>query len=445
MDKLYNLDNLGINALSEMQQKANKAISANSNDVVILAPTGTGKTLAYLLPVLQAMDSNERVLQAAVITPSHELAIQQNEVCQKLRTPFASMACYGGRSTMEEHRVMKSILPQIVFSTPGKFIDHCEKDNISVARLKFLVIDEFDKCMSLGFQKEISTIISLLSPATRIIFLSATDAEEIPQFIRALHHKMTKLDYLNDNQLQSQNRINYVSVQSKEKDKVETVAKLLSKLEDDSSIVFLNYRESVERLYDYLKNLNFSVVKYHGGMDQEQREQALYLFANGSFNTLICTDLGSRGLDMPLLKNVICYHLPDTEATFIHRSGRTARWKNTGNVYLITGPDEKVPDFLTSYHFQPMDVDATTISPLPPKMTTLYIGKGKRNKISKADVLGFICKNSDCDRKDIGRIDVFDRFAYVAVSQAKADSVVRATNEKKIKGCKTVVQVILYD
>ena len=436
------LKKLRIEQLNEMQQHAAEAITGSDGDVVLLSPTGSGKTLAYLLPLVQLLDAASDQVQALVITPGRELALQSDNVLKSMGCGLRSMSCYGGRATMDEHRALKDVRPQIVFGTPGRLNDHLDKENISRYQIRFLVIDEFDKCLEMGFQAEMQKLIKSLPGLQRRILLSATNAEQIPQFVN-MSKKGTLIDFLSDDE-QTSERVTLYEVRSPQKDKLETLRNLLLDFGDESSIVFLNYRESVERVNDYLQEQGFVTSCFHGGLEQKQREDALYKFSNGSANVLVSTDLASRGLDIPNIQNIIHYHLPESEEGYIHRVGRTARWEATGRTFFILNASEHIPDYvegdITPYAgSQP---SSRPSQPPLPRMSTLYIGKGKKDKISKGDIVGFLCKTGGLKADDIGRIDVKDRYAYAAVRRERLKQVLHQTAGQKIKGLRTLIESI---
>lgn len=429
-----------------MQEEAIEAILRGRQDVVVLSPTGTGKTLAYLLPVVQLLNADDNQVQALVIVPGRELALQSDNVLKSLGTGLRSAACYGGRAAMDEHRKLREVNPQIVFGTPGRLNDHLDKRNILPYSIRYLIIDEFDKCLEMGFHQEMSRLLRKLPALERRILLSATDAEQIPDFVQL--DKVQRLDYLIEEEPVGE-RVTLYAVKSPVKDKLNTLRSLLCRLGDTQSIVFLNYRDAVERVADYLRREGFGVSAFHGGMEQKQREDALYKFSNGSANVFVATDLASRGLDIPDIQNIIHYHLPVNEQEMIHRVGRTARWDKMGQSYFIVGPEESI-DQLTFLEQQTSIAELNTectqdssVAYVPfPKMATIYIGKGKKDKISKGDIVGFLCKKGGLDPEDIGRIDVTDRYAYVAVSRDKLQQVLRLVKGEKIKGIRTVVEPV---
>ena len=432
------LDKLGISELNKMQQEAMNVILRKNDDVVILSPTGSGKTLAYLLPLIQKLDSQLPHVQMLVVVPGRELALQSQRVLKDMGTGLRSMALYGGRATMDEHRKMREVQPQVVFATPGRFNDHLLKENVSPLFIKYVVIDEFDKCLEMGFREEMSLLMGRLRHAEQTILLSATDAEEIPRFVRM--GQTQRLDYLVKEEQVSE-RVLLYKVNSPTKDKLETLKQLLLDFGDESTVVFLNYRDSVERTAAFLRECGFSISMFHGGLEQKQREDALYRFSNGSANVLVCTDLASRGLDIPDIQNIVHYHLPLGEDGYIHRVGRTARWDKSGKTFFVLNQEEQIPDYIEGNvkDFIPSPLND---HPQLPKMATLYIGKGKKDKISKGDVVGFLCKIGGLKSDEIGRIDVNDRYSYVAVKQKRLASVLRNVQGEKIKGLKTIFEEI---
>ena len=432
------LEKLGISELNDMQKEATQAVLRTNNDVVILSPTGSGKTLAYLLPLVQLIDASVPTVQAVVIVPGRELALQSATVLKDMGCGLRACACYGGRAAMDEHRVLRQVQPHIVFATPGRLLDHIEKENILTTGIRYLVIDEFDKCLEMGFLNEMNAIINRLSNVQRSILISATDAESIPHFVNM--GRTTRMDYLIEEE-QVSDRVNVYQVISPVKDKLETLRNLLCELGEESSIVFLNYRESVERVADYLQEQGFTLSYFHGGLEQRQREDALYKFSNASANVLVSTDLASRGLDIPSINNIIHYHLPESEQGYIHRVGRTARWDKLGRTFFILNQEESIPDYIDAeptLHTIPTDLPA----PPKPKMVTLYIGKGKKDKLSKGDIVGFLCKKGGLKGTEIGRISVEDRFTYVAIDRAQLRSVLRNVQGEKIKGVKTIIEEV---
>lgn len=429
------LAKLAITELTPMQQEALDACRQH-RDVVLLSPTGTGKTLAYLLPLIERMQVGVVGVQAMVIVPSRELALQIDNVWRSMALPWKAMSVYGGRAAMDEHRSMKGIAPSVIIGTPGRLNDHLEKGNIDARAITTLVIDEFDKCLELGFQGEMQQVIEKLPSVRNRCLTSATDMEEIPLFTGV--RKPLKINYLDAVQVES--RVSTYIVHSESKDKLHTLYKLLCALGGGQTIVFCNHRESVDRVGGYLREQKLAHEVYHGGMDQELRERALYKFRNGSSNVLISTDLAARGLDIPEMQHVIHYHLPGSEDAYIHRTGRTARWDAEGSSYLILHSEERVPEYLTA-DTEDYVLPERASRPEPPQWTTLYIGRGKKDKINKVDIAGFLYKKGGLTRDDVGTIDVHDYYAYVAVRRTKVRQLLTMVANEKIKGLKTRMEI----
>jgi len=438
IDKI--LAKLKIESLNVMQQASLEAVKENDNDIVLLSATGTGKTLAYLLPLISLIDGGSDELQAVVMVPGRELALQSDTVLKNMGSGLRSFCCYGGRPTMDEHRKLREVKPQIVFATPGRLNDHLKKANLLPYGVRYVVIDEFDKCLEMGFRDEMADILSQLKGVRRRFLLSATDTDDIPSFVNM--KKTTRIDFL-DHSEQISDRVNVFEVKSQQKDKLDTLAELLLSFGAQSSIVFLNYRDSVERTNEYLRKRGFYTSYFHGGMEQKYREDALYKFSNGTANILVATDLASRGLDIPDIDNIVHYHLPLDAQSYIHRVGRTARWDASGRAFFILGPEETMPGFIDErpepYDIPPMTED--TEIPVP-RMATIYIGKGKKDKLSKGDIVGFLCKKGGLESGDIGRIDVKDRYTYAAIDRSKLYDVLRRVKGEKIKGVKTIVEIV---
>ncbi len=440
MQYQYTPNQFGAETLTPMQERMRSEALA-SGHIVLLSPTGTGKTLAYLLPLAELVRKDDDRLQAVVIVPTRELAIQSEDVLRRAGTGIRSMCLYGGRPAMEEHRTMREVRPQVVFATPGRMNDHLSKENLSAEAVTTLVVDEFDKCVELGFQEEMERVLSHFPLLPHLWLTSATDAEAIPQFMNRVGGKFSKewkrIDFLADKE-EVENRMQLFAVHSPIKDKLDTLGRLLTSFKGKPAIVFVAYRESVERVGKYLREQGFYSEMYHGGMEQERRERALYKFRSGSANVLVSTDLAARGLDIPEVEAVVHYHLPLKEEDFTHRSGRTARWDAQGVVFLLVGPEEHIPEF--AEEAEDMELEQTAIVPSKPKYVTLYIGRGKKDKLSKSDVLGFLCKKGNARSADIGRIDVGPHHAYVAILRSRSKEILRHVANEKIKGMKTLIE-----
>lgn len=430
------LQNLKIEELNLMQEAALEE-AVGKKDVILLSPTGSGKTLAYLLPLLLTLKPDNNSVQVLILVPSRELALQIDTVFKNMGTPWKTCCCYGGHPIAEEKKSIAGNHPAIIIGTPGRLTDHLSKETFNPATIHTLIIDEFDKSLEFGFHDEMAEIITQLPGLEKRMLLSATDAEEIPQF--AGLNRSVKLNFLPDTPEEQENRLTLMKVMTPSKDKVDTLYNLLCTLGSSSSIVFCNHREAVDRVNQLLDEKKLATERFHGGMEQPDRERALYKFRNGTCHVLISTDLAARGLDIPEVEHIIHYHLPVNEDAFTHRNGRTARWDARGTSYLILHSEERLPEYI------PEDMETVTLPenpPRPPKSlwATLYIGKGKKEKLSRMDIAGFLYKKGNLTREDIGAIDVKEHYSFVAIRRAKVNQLLTLIQGEKIKGMKTIIE-----
>lgn len=377
MNKINNfvssaLQNLKIEELNPMQESLLRSFDSGK-DIVLLSPTGTGKTLAYLLPLMESLDPANPAIQALILVPSRELALQIESVFNQIRSSLKICSCYGGHPIADEKKSISGNHPAVIVGTPGRINDHLGKDNFDASTIRYLILDEFDKSLELGFQEEMQSILSYLPGLTQRILLSATDAEQIPDFTGV--GEPLRLDFLENGPQES--RLQLMKVLSPEKDKLRTLFRLLCSLGNKPAIVFANHREAAERISGYLTENHLYNEYFHGGMEQPDRERALYKFSNGSCHVLVATDLAARGLDIPDIRHIVHYHLPLQEDAFTHRNGRTARWDATGNSYVILHGEDALPSYIPE-DIPVYELPEQTGKPPRPFWATLYIGKGKK-------------------------------------------------------------------
>ena len=428
-------ERMGIDCLNEMQLKALEAWKTGGNDLVLYSPTGTGKTLAFSLCLLQAMKPPMGQLQAVALAPSRELVMQTAEVLRTIATDYKVTSCYGGHAVSDE-RASLSVTPDVIVATTGRLLDHQRRGHIDVSGARLLVLDEMDKALELGFEDEMRKLLKMMPRLNRRILASATVLEVVPDFVR-LHNPFT-LNVLAET-AQPAERIKVWQINSDSKDKLGALRDLLLTLDGGKAIVFANYRESAERIHEWLTGQAIDAALYHGALDQQERECAVAMFNNGSVNVLVSTDLASRGLDIDQVEHIIHYHLPVSEQAYIHRNGRTARVSATGEAYVITAPGEAMPvwiaiDELLTLH--PVARASRTA------MATLYFQAGKKEKLSRGDIMGFIANNGDIEASAIGRIDVRDHYALAAVPRKCAQEVLRRLQTAKIKGRKVRISLL---
>lgn len=427
------LSRLDIKELNPMQQAFIEASTTNDN-IILLSNTGTGKTLAYLLSVLPLLDKTNSNTQALIITPTRELALQIEQVFRSMVTGFKVTCCYGGHAReTEENNLLQA--PALIIGTPGRLADHLKRGNIKTGDIKTLVLDEFDKSLELGFQDEISFIIGTLTSLKKRMLISATEALEVPEYVK-LENAVT-INYLSDTGTES---LAYQLIKSTDKDKLDTLFLFLCFTGGRSSIIFCNHRESVERVSQFLSGKGIVNVFYHGAMEQDERDIALCKFRNGTSNILVTTDLAARGLDIPYIRYIIHYHLPVNEETFTHRNGRTARMDASGTAVVILGPDEKLPGFIPDTITE-IKMPATALVPEKPKWSTLYFSAGKKDKINKVDIVGFLSNQAKLKKDDIGLIEVKDFMSFVAVRKSHVSDILQRIKNEKVKNKKVKIDI----
>lgn len=428
------LGNLKIASLNEMQLASLEA-NKKGNDMVILAPTGSGKTLAFLLPVLEIINAESKGVQVLIMVPSRELGLQIEQVFKLMSTGFKVNCCYGGHSTKIEKNNLEQP-PAVLIGTPGRIAYHVRENNFDVTTVQTLVLDEFDKALELGFTKEMTYIIGELSNVKKRILTSATQVGEIPSFTGVKN--AVELNFLRDKP--STPDLKLKAVASQGKDKLDMLFHLICNIGNKSTLVFCNHREAVDRISDLLKEKGLVHDVFHGGMEQEDRERALLKFRNGSHRLLITTDLASRGLDIPEIEYVIHYQLPLTADAFIHRNGRTARMHAKGTSYLVLASDEQIPDFIKEKPtFEKLP--AEFVLPEKTEWQTLYIAAGKKDKMSKADIVGLLLQKGKLQKDELGLIEVLDNTSYAAVKRNKIKDMLDLIKTEKIKGKKVKIEV----
>lgn len=415
-----------ITSLNEMQQ----AMAANkSRHTVLLAPTGSGKTLAFAIPMLMDCRPSDGHVQAIVIAPSRELVTQIAEVVRPIALPLKTVAFYGGHSMLDETRSLGAV-PDIIIATPGRLLDHLNRSTIDLNSVKVLVLDEYDKSLELGFHDEMRRVCRRMGRLDKVILTSATPLAEMPDFLH-LANPVT-IDFT-DKFDKPSGRMEMVEVPSPTRDKLPSLIDLAATFDPASrSIVFVNHRESAQRVYDAMLSAGFPAGIYHGGLDQLQRELAVDMLNNGTTPILIATDLASRGLDIADVQSVVHYHLPPTPEAWTHRNGRTARQGATGTVYIITAEGENIPDYVDwQREYRPQEFSG---HPHPSPVATIYFNGGKKEKISRGDIAGFLMQKGGLTSTEITSIIVRDHCAIAAVPSAKIDETLRAIAPHRIKG-----------
>ncbi|MNS22398.1 ATP-dependent RNA helicase DbpA [compost metagenome] len=421
--------------LNPMQEAA-IATAQEKDHVVLLSATGSGKTLAFLLPILQRLDTSVQQTQALIVVPSRELAMQIEKVFKQMRTGLKITCCYGGhKREIEENNLIEA--PYLIVGTPGRLCDHIRRGNFKTENIKHLVLDEFDKTLELGFQEEVEFIINSLPNVQHKMLTSATSSMEIPEYAGLVDPE--ELNFLSEDNKPEALAIKQVL--STDRDKLNTIFDLICHLGNRPTIIFCNHRESVERTSQLLWQKGIINEFYHGAMEQRDRDAALCKFRNGSTSLLVTTDLAARGLDIPFIRYIIHYHLPLTEDSYTHRNGRTARMEASGTAILVLSPDEKLPAYITE-EVETIELNPPYELPEKPKWVTVYVPLGKKDKVNKIDIVGFLSNVGQLKKEDIGLIEVKDFSAFVAIRKSKAAHTYTLIKEARIKGKKAKPEII---
>jgi len=425
------LTKLGIEQLNPMQEEAQLAIHS-CPEIIVLSPTGTGKTLAFLLPIIEELDTDCKGVQVLVLAPSRELAIQLEQVTREMGTGYKINAAYGGTSFSKD-KIALQHPPAILIGTPGRIADHLRRNTFSTQDLKTLVLDEFDKSLEIGFEKEMREIVEALPNIKKKILTSATQGVTIPEFVGLLNPQC--IDYLEEGITTLQLK----RIISPSKDKLEILVSALCHIGNQPGIIFCNFKDSIQRVSTYLTEHDISHGCFYGGLEQQERERALIKFRNGTHQIIIATDLAARGLDIPEIKFILHYHLPNRSQEFTHRNGRTARMHKEGTAYILQWDKEPLPDFVEATEIEELQVAKV---PTPSNWATLFISGGRKDKISKGDIAGLFFRQGNLNKDELGLIELKQDCAFVAVPVSKAATLVQLFDNERLKKRKIRVKII---
>jgi superfamily II DNA/RNA helicase len=417
------LDKLGIASLNHMQLRAHEAIT-NYRDTVILSPTGTGKTLAFLLPVIELLNPELTQVQALILVPSRELAIQIEQVIREMGTGYKATAIYGGRAGAKDKEDLNHP-PSIVVGTPGRIADHLRRETIDPFFIKTLILDEFDKSLETGFEKEMKEIVGALPSVDRKILTSATFKVEIPAFMELQEPQMLKFEKKTDSILQIK------TMASDSKNRFINLEQIIARTGNGNGIIFCNFKESIQEVSKFLSGKNIAHSVFYGGLEQRDRERALIKFRNGTHQLLLATDLAARGIDVPELDFIIHYELPFHKEEFTHRNGRTARMNANGTAYVLYNKKYALPDYIEDS--KPLEYKERLRVAKEQQWETLFISGGRKDKISKGDIAGMFFKQGNLDKNELGEIELKQDCAFVAVPFEKAYQLCQELNNIKIK------------
>lgn len=421
----------GITELNRLQKESLEKCKS-SHDMLILGRTGSGKTLAFVLSMLKNLKAPSGRVQALILSPTRELALQTYDITRQLAEGYKTTVLYGSHKVEEEANTLRDT-PDILVATPGRLLDHIRRGRVDLKPVRILIIDEYDKLLELGFEEEMIKIVKRMPNVSFTYLVSATEPEELPDYLGM--DSPARIGNVGNEEGTASGKLRIHRVDIPEKDKLPYLPQLLGDIMpegNEKTVVFVNYRESIGRIADYLSKEGINAGIYHGALDQHDRINAVEMFSNGSMPLLIATDLAARGLDFPDVKNIVHYHQAPSQEAYIHRNGRTARVDREGDVYILRGKDEILPEWIESCDEIPLS--GKRLEKLAPEYVTLSVSAGKKEKLSKGDIVGFLVKKAGLPNDAVGKIFVSDHYSLAAVRRKDAKGILRKIENEKIKG-----------
>jgi len=411
-------------------------------DLLAQAKTGSGKTAAFAIGILHKLQAQTYQTQALVLCPTRELADQVSKEIRRLARaiPNTHILTLCGGNPIGPQLASLERNPHIVVGTPGRILKHLQKGSLKLDGLAMLVLDEADRMLDMGFHEDIMRIIDITPAQRQTLLFSATYPDQIKAISDAIQNNPVdiRVESLHDNTI-----IRQVFYEIQKGERTKTLVALLQHYRPESSVVFCNRKQQAQELAEALWQQGFHALALHGDLEQKERDQVLVQFANKSSSILIATDVAARGLDIKDLQAVINFELSPDPQVHIHRIGRTGRAGNEGLALSVFMASESPKvNAIEEYQSSPVRIDKTTSLKtrdnfrLSPPMVTLCINGGRKNKVRAGDILGALTANTSLPGKQIGKIDIFDNLAYVAVERSIAKQALKILSEGKIKGRK---------
>ncbi|NVJ65519.1 MAG: ATP-dependent RNA helicase DbpA [Gammaproteobacteria bacterium] len=439
---LQNLESLGYQQMTPIQAQSLPSI-INGDDVIGQAKTGSGKTAAFALGILNKLDVKNFNVQSLVLCPTRELAEQVAEEIRLLARSMSNIkvivVCGGIPKKIQTASMQNGV--HIVVGTPGRVEEHLEAGTMNIDQLTTLVLDEADRMLDMGFQPSIDSIIGYAPKKRQSLLFSATYPAEIETMTKRVMQtpKLIQVDSTDE-----ESSIQQIFYKVNDDAQRLTAARLiLLEQRPDSAVIFCNTKKEVKEVAGELKKFGFSVLALHGDLDQIDRDQALIQFANKSISILVATDVAGRGLDIEALDLVINYHTASDPETHVHRIGRTGRAGKSGMACSLFSEKEHFKINRLGEHLG-IKIEANKLPDLQllkqpgykAPMATLQISGGKKNKIRPGDILGVLTNCQQISGDDVGKIKVAANWAYVAISRKLVETAFRKLSDEKIKGRK---------
>ena len=438
---LTSIASLGYEQMTPIQAQA-LPVLLKRQDLLAQAKTGSGKTAAFAIGLLEKLDVQSYQTQALVLCPTRELADQVSKEIRQLAKTIANIkipTLCGGQpmsgqlASLERH-------PHVVVGTPGRILKHVQKGSLQFGGLETLVLDEADRMLDMGFHEDIMLILDSIPRKRQTLLFSATYPDEIRAVSDLIQREPIeiRIEATHDNK-----KIKQVFYQFNKGERSKTLVALLQHYRPESSLIFCNRKQQCQELADDLWQQGFHVLALHGDLEQFERDQVLVQFSNQSSSILVATDVAARGLDIKELAAVINYDLSTDAEAHIHRIGRTGRAGNVGlALSLFLQSEQWRVDGIGKFQGKAVTIESTNSLKtrenfkLIPPMATLFINGGRKDKVRAGDILGALTASQKLQGKDIGKIDIFDKISYVAVARPLVKQALKILTEGKIKGRK---------
>ncbi|WP_266205511.1 DEAD/DEAH box helicase [Pontibacter kalidii] len=417
-------------------------------DVAGQAETGSGKTAAFGLPLLQSINPELQQVQALVVVPTRELAVQVRQELKQYARFIPNLkisAFYGGHSFKQEEDSLAHP-PQVLVGTPGRLIDHLSRRTLNISKASKVVLDEADKLLEMGFEEELDKLLNALPRQRQTILFSATMEEDVKELIA---NSLQDPRFVQATTTAVPDRILYYGLKVQDVQKPEALLQLLQSINSAGTVVFVNARLSTEEVAQRLQEQGFSARALHGKLEQRERDKTMTLFRNGTASILVATDLAARGLDMDVVRQIIHYELPQHQDAYLHRSGRTGRAGKSGTVYSLLSarevqkleqwPEVQVNEWL---ELKQLASAKDSVPAEAPSRTTLHISGGRKDKLSPRDIVGALIAEVGLNAAEIGKIEIQDHHSFVAIPDTAAKRAVQKLNEARIKGKKYKVSFV---
>ncbi|MER1954766.1 MAG: DEAD/DEAH box helicase [Desemzia incerta] len=436
-------------------------VALKNEDIIVEAQTGSGKTVSYGVPLVEKVEWAENKPQALVLTPTRELAMQVKEDLTNIgRFKRVKAAAIFGKASFKKQQLELKQKNHIVVGTPGRLLDHLQKGTINVDKVRYLVLDEADEMLNMGFIEQVEAIIEYIPKDRQTLLFSATMPKEVAR-LAAFYMKEETTSIKIEASETNKSTIHQSFVKVQEEGKEKQLLNLLTVENPDNCMIFCNTQAAVNEVYAYLNKAGLPIDKLHGGMYQDDRFEVMKEFKEGRFRYLVATDVAARGIDVDNVTHVINYDVPVEKESFIHRTGRTGRAGKAGLALTMVTPKEMSwwreireyaqQDFeevplpnarLVQRHQNAFEEKIAKRPPLKrprekdlnKNITKVYFNGGKKKKLRAVDFVGTIAKIPGINAEDIGIITIQESSTYVEILNGKGQYVIDAMKDRTIKG-----------